>query len=204
MIVPNLFSKKKNDKNIFAILTKLNYLSHYNDEKMNFFMNWYKPSEEYFKYYYKNNDYPDNYKEEIEKGELINFNDGYFFSERNEELAYNGNVYLITGSLSYSCGSVFSAMIKDNKIGILIGEPTGNASTFFAGGDITTVTLPNSVTTLNISCAMYVRTNEEARLKEPDAVYPDVYIPTTFEDYINGKDPCWEYLVENVFSKQED
>lgn len=50
-----------------------------------------------------------------------------------------------------------------------------------------------------ITTHLLVRTKLEARENEPDAIYPDVYIPTTFENHINGRDPVWDYLVENVF-----
>jgi len=177
------------------------YLSRQNGEKMYSFIRLYKPSVETYELW--END-PDSYKEYIENGELYYYDGGIFISERNEELAFNGNVYLITGPNSYSAGTTFAAMIKDNNVGILIGEPTANASTFFTGGGVLTAMLKHTGMGFITSSSLVVRANEEARLREPDAVYPDVYVPTTFEDYINGKDPCWEYLVENVFSKQED
>ncbi len=146
---------------------------------------------------------PDNYQDEIKNEELLYFLGEYIKSEP-DKLAFDGNLYVLIGNMSLSTATIFTGIIKDNKLGILIGEPTGSASSFFAGREFITVNLPNSGIDLEINYAIFVRTNKEARFKEPDAVYPDVYVPTTFEDYINGKDPCWEYLVDNVFSKQKN
>ncbi len=128
------------------------------------------------------------------------FND--YMPYPDEDMQYDGDIYFLCGNNTFSLASIFSALAKDNGYGKLIGEPTGCASISY--GWVIKINLPQTMLDAYIAPYLCVRAKEDALLSEPDAVYPDVYIPTTFEDYINGKDPCWEYLVENVFNKQEN
>lgn len=131
--------------------------------------------------------------------EGIEYESPYYMPYPDEDLQFDGELYLLIGNKTASMGSTLSYIVKDNGYGKLIGEPTGYSSVSHPGAY--SLTLPNTSQTLYLNSYMHVRTDEEARKREPDAIYPDIHIPTTFEDYINGIDPCWEYLVENVFNK---
>ena len=81
-------------------------------------------------------------------------------------------------------------MIKDNGLGTIIGEPTGNAPSSY--GDVPTFQMPNTGFSFTVSHKRFVRPNPD---NDPaDALYPDVPVHTTIDDIINGTDPQLEKL----------
>lgn len=194
----------------------LSYIKNENKNHLYLCEWWYKPSEQfYFRSYGED---PDIYREEIKKGEnikcfseytdLVNLpelgmfydpNSWFYMPYPDEELQFDGELYVLIDNQSFSMASWFAILIKDNEYGTIIGEPTGTSSISHPAG----VYLPHkeTLTTLFLPGIVLIRSNKEALKKEPDGVYPDVYLPTTFEDYLNGVDPCWDYLVKNVFKK---
>lgn len=155
------------------------------------FSHYYKPSKEYYNYYANHN--PSDYQEEIEKGELL-FG-GNFGSPVDVDELWEGKVYVLVSSYSFSMASWFAAIIKDNNYGIVLGEPTGSGSISHRSG--IRIKVPKLNMSMQLTCTLSIRDNVEARKREIDIIYPDIYIPTSFDAYLNGKDPVWDYLEEN-------
>ncbi|MBO8162013.1 MAG: hypothetical protein H0Z24_10335, partial [Thermosipho sp. (in: Bacteria)] len=44
----------------------------------------------------------------------------------NEDLIYKGRIYVLTSSYTFSSGNWFAVVIRDNNLGTIVGEPTGN------------------------------------------------------------------------------
>lgn len=136
--------------------------------------------------------YIDEYGKKIE-------NEDYMPFPGEEDISFDGNIYVLSGSNTKSAGACLASAVKDNKYGKVIGENTGGSSIFFTNP--IEIKLPYSSININIPTLINIRAKKESLKKEPDAVYPDVYTQVSFEDYLNGVDPCWEYIVENVFNK---
>lgn len=116
-----------------------------------------------------------------------------------KELIYNGNLYVLTSSYTFSSANWFAVVIRDNNLGIIIGEPTGNQPTSY--GDILRFQLPVSGFKFNVSHKNFIRPNLD---NDPeDSLYPDIEVYTTIEDILNERDPQIEELIKIVKEKQK-
>ena len=61
---------------------------------------------------------------------------------------FNGSVFILTNVFSYSAAKDFAMLIKDNNLGVLVGEASGNLPDSY--GDCLYFTLPNSKFTLSV------------------------------------------------------
>ncbi|WP_081943582.1 S41 family peptidase [Caloranaerobacter azorensis] len=95
---------------------------------------------------------------------------------------------------TFSSGNWFAVIIKDNNIGKVIGEPTGNQPSSY--GDILSFETPNSGFMFSVSYKKFIRPNTE---NDPeDCLHPDIEVYTTIQDILNGRDPQIEKLIEIV------
>ena len=109
---------------------------------------------------------------------------------QDKGLLFDGNLYVLTSPATFSSGNWFAVIIKDNGLGTVIGEPTGNAPSSY--GDVPTFQMPNTGFSFSVSHKRFVRPNPD---NDPqDALYPDIPVYTTIDDIINGVDPQLEKL----------
>ncbi|MCQ2505493.1 MAG: S41 family peptidase [Saccharofermentans sp.] len=99
---------------------------------------------------------------------MINADHSVNHNDRNEELLFHGNVYVLTTANTFSSGMIFAQYIKDNNLGIIVGEAPGNDPNGY--GEITSFLLPNSGIYMQISTKNWVRADSSAPegLIEPD------------------------------------
>ena len=117
----------------------------------------------------------------------------------NKDLIYNGKLYVLTSSYTFSSANWFAVVIRDNNLGIIIGEPTGNQPSSY--GDILKFQLPVSGFKFSVSHKKWIRPNVD---NDPeDSLYPDVEVYTTIEDILNERDPQIEELIKIVKEKQK-
>ena len=103
-----------------------------------------------------------------------------------------GELYILTSNCTFSGGNWFTVVVRDNDLGEVLGEPTGNSPSSF--GDILSFSLHESGVSFTLSYKKFVR---PARERDPaDCLIPDLEIPVTIEDLLNGTDPVLEYLRE--------
>lgn len=76
-------------------------------------------------------------------------------NNRYEDLVFNGNVYILTSTYSYSSAMDFAMFISDNHIGTVIGETPGNKANCY--GDVLSFKLKNSDLLLRISFKKWYR-----------------------------------------------
>ncbi len=83
---------------------------------------------------------------------------------------FNGNVYVLTSSATYSAAMDFTMCILDNNIGEVVGEASGNVPDSY--GDVGYFTVPNSKLTIGVSVKRWYRIDRSkaGELLEPD--YP--------------------------------
>lgn len=81
----------------------------------------------------------------------------------------------------------------DNNIGVVIGEKSSFSPNSY--GDIIRWTLPNTKVQGFISHKQFFRPN-----KTLDNEIPlEMILPTSFDDYINGVDPCYNWIISNYY-----
>lgn len=91
---------------------------------------------------------------------------------RRSALKYKRNIYVLTDNYTFSAGSMFAGMVKDYQLGTIIGQPTGNLSSFYADPFIW-YQLPNSKITFQVSTSLEVRPNG---IIDTESILPDIYI----------------------------
>ena len=108
----------------------------------------------------------------------------------DKSLLFDGKLFVLTSPATFSSGNWFAVIIRDNDLGTVIGEPTGNAPSSY--GDIATFQMPNTGFSFTVSHKRWARPNPD---NDPEnALYPDIPVFTTIDDIINGTDPQIEKL----------
>lgn len=104
------------------------------------------------------------------------------------------DLYMLTDAGTFSSGNLFAILLRDNNIGTLIGEPTGNRVNF--NGSELAFDIPGTDMYLNISTAKMIR--PDASQGDAPTIDPDVLIVTSRNDIAIGRDPQMEYLLQGA------
>lgn len=116
--------------------------------------------------------------------------DGLAWAERLSNSAFNrkGQVFVAINAFTTSAATQVATFFDRDTEAILIGEPTGDRPNHF--GEMRTMTLPNSGLRLNFS-SKFMRI---LRDKDPDTLAPEIPVPLTFQNFMEGRDPVLAYL----------
>ena len=105
--------------------------------------------------------------------------------------ASTNGVYILIDSGSFSAGVLFPHQLHKGIEGaILVGTPAGQFANTF-GGSIE-YTMPNTGYPFYVS-SMYIWGEKDV---SQDALYPDVLIRQSLEDYKNGIDAALQYVLD--------
>jgi C-terminal processing protease CtpA/Prc len=99
-------------------------------------------------------------------------------------------IYMLVDAGTFSSGNLFAILLRDNGIGTLVGEPTGNRINF--NGSELQFDIPGTDYYLNLSTATMRR--PDAARGDGLAIKPDVLVVTTRDDIAAGRDPQLAYL----------
>lgn len=110
---------------------------------------------------------------------------------QGKEHPFDGDVIWIQGKETFSSAGMLITMAVDNNIGKVIGEPASFAPTHY--GDLIYWSLPNTQTNGQVSHKYFVRPDK----KRGDEIPLAETLPTSFEDYQKGIDPCYEWVKAN-------
>jgi hypothetical protein len=103
---------------------------------------------------------------------------------------FEGDVVVLTDERVFSSGEMLAAVMKANKLGTIVGEPTGGGGT--VPGDGYDFKLPNTGLSLGSSFKLF-RMPEGADQGYP-GVLPDHWVKQTLDDYRAGRDTAMEYV----------
>ncbi|WP_225230599.1 S41 family peptidase [Cytobacillus stercorigallinarum] len=95
---------------------------------------------------------------------------------------YKGELYILTGPGTFSSGTMFATILKDNGLGKLIGEPAGMNSNH--DGEVMIIELPHSKIKVAISQHEFVRPVLDPSGNE--LLNVDIPITRTIGDLMNG------------------
>jgi C-terminal processing protease CtpA/Prc len=119
--------------------------------------------------------------------------------EQQSHLLFNGNIYVLTSTQTFSSGNWFAVVVRDNNLGTVIGEPTGNAPSSY--GDSPSFQMPKTGFKFTVSIKKWTRPDKSSDLE--DSLYPDVLVYTTIEDIKNDRDPQLEKLKEMIMNMEK-
>ncbi len=103
-------------------------------------------------------------------------------NDRNKNLTFEGNVFVLTDNRSFSAAKDFAMLIQDNQLGKIVGEPPANAVNGY--GDVTCFYLPNTGLFVQVSTKKWYRI---------DSNNPDEYV---MPDYPCDSEHCFDKLYE--------
>ncbi|HBU12463.1 MAG TPA: hypothetical protein DEB31_06970 [Clostridiales bacterium] len=95
--------------------------------------------------------------------------DGIVRNEKNNDLLFTGSVYVLTSPETFSSAMLFAQYIKDNHLGIIVGEASGQTASHY--GEVASFTLPNSKLVFGVSTKYMWRADKES---EDAFVSPDI------------------------------
>jgi len=120
------------------------------------------------------------YKQEITKNQIVT----------DKSLLFRKKVYILTSHVTFSSANMFAVYFKDNNLGTIIGEETGNSPS--ACGDIIMAQLPNSHISFNISHKIFNR--PDISKDNDNTLYPDIVVRTTIDDWMSKRDPVMQQV----------
>jgi C-terminal processing protease CtpA/Prc len=117
----------------------------------------------------------------------------YFDINSSNPLLFSGNVYLLTGIETFSSGTDLAMLIKDYKLGTIIGQETGGLPTCY--GDVFSFELPN--TRIDV-CVSYKWSLRPSGIDDNKGVIPDIILNPSIADIISNKDIEMEYTLKQI------
>lgn len=107
--------------------------------------------------------------------------------------SFKGRIYLLTNAVNSSATFSMAWTFQANKLGTIIGEPTGGTKRGLNGGQMFFLTLPNSKFEIDLPVQHYYHKNV------PDeGITPDYVIRTKREDVENNKDRQLEFTLKKI------
>jgi C-terminal processing protease CtpA/Prc len=110
--------------------------------------------------------------------------------------AFRGKVYVMINGGTFSAASIISSNLKGSKRATFVGEETGGAYNGTVAGIMPIIKLPNSEINIKVGLMAVVpfyKTTLEGR-----GIFPDKEIVPTIADYVNGKDPELNWILEDI------
>ena len=107
----------------------------------------------------------------------------------DEDRLFRGNVVFVEGRESFSSASLTLTLVRDNNIGIIVGEKSAGRPCHY--GDVLYALLPNTSTTALVSHKYFIRPNRD--LEAEEYIVPDVEISLNDPH----SDLLWEWIVQN-------
>ena len=99
----------------------------------------------------------------------VPFDQDVIRNRKYDDFTFDGNVYVLTDNDSFSSAMLFAEYIKDNDLGMIIGEAPGNTPNGY--GEIAVFYLPESHLYFQVSTKEFFRVDEDTSDK---LVVPDV------------------------------
>ncbi|WP_411360838.1 S41 family peptidase [Pseudidiomarina salilacus] len=109
---------------------------------------------------------------------------------KSEAKRFTGNVYVLIGPVTYSAAIVFATTVQDNRMGTLVGEPTGGYANQTAQGNL--FNLPHSQLRAYVATRLLVRPNGATAVT---SVVPDIWVQP---DMASGSDTALTKIKELV------
>jgi C-terminal processing protease CtpA/Prc len=110
--------------------------------------------------------------------------------------AFKGKMYVMINGSTFSAASILSSNLKGSKRATFVGEETGGGYNGTVAGIMPVLKLPHSKIKVTIGLmvvAPFYKTKIEGR-----GIFPDKEILPTLNDYIGGKDPELNWILEDI------
>lgn len=114
---------------------------------------------------------------------MINNDDGICQNSQYEDLIFDGNLFVLTNTYTYSAAMMFAQLISDNGFGTIIGETPGNAAISYT--EITVFQLDKTGLGITVSTAYCLRADpSKGAFVIPDVECPSAQAMDVLKEYI--------------------
>lgn len=110
--------------------------------------------------------------------------------KEHEKLNQTDKLFVIVGRRTFSSAVLNALQMKNRTNATFAGEPSGGKPNHF--GEIKYFKLPNSGLFVSYSTKYFSYSEEDT-----DAIYPDIPVELTIEDYLNNRDPVLEKILKH-------
>jgi len=111
---------------------------------------------------------------------------------------FKGKVYGLIGGNTFSAASAFALSAKNDKNITLVGEETGGGYYFHTGQYPVVYELPNSKIMVRMPFVKIDKYVIDNSVPKGSGILPDIEIPLTIKDLIDGKDSQLDYVVKRI------
>lgn len=111
-----------------------------------------------------------------------------------DSIDWKSGVYVLINNITFSAAMSNAAQFQQLLNAKLVGEPTGARPSGYQ--DMGSFTLPNSKLDVTWSKRLY-RFNDNQK----NALYPDVNVPFTIQDYLDRKDPQLLWIMNDIAAR---
>ena len=132
------------------------------------------------------------YDTDLVDSEFGNMMSDLFVMNHNRDSLFTGNVIFMQGEDTFSSAGDLITTAVDNGIGIIIGDNGVYSPQGY--GDLLYWELPNTHIQGFVSHKIFMR--PDATKHNEDAIIPDIPLHETWNDFQNGIDPCWKWVIE--------
>jgi len=108
-------------------------------------------------------------------------------------LLFDGKVYILISTFTFSSGTDCAMLFKDYYIGTIVGQETGGLPTGY--GDEYRFKLPNSGLNARVSWKYFIRPSGQ---DDGKGVIPDILIRYSIDDLLSGKDLEMDYVLKRI------
>lgn len=115
-----------------------------------------------------------------------------------QELLFSGRLFVLTSPNTFSSANMFAAVLQDNGIAMIVGEPTGNKPSCY--GHPLSFQMPRTGIYFKISHKQFFR--PDSSFDQIDAVYPDVEVYRQIDDVLYDKDSQIDKLTTLIKMKE--
>ena len=107
-------------------------------------------------------------------GRYLHKNENIVCHNEKKPQVFDGQLYVLTNSKTYSAAMDFAMLIADNDLGVIVGEPSGNLPDSY--GDILSFQMPNSKLMLGVSYKRWYRIDQS---KSGQPILPDYEVSSS-------------------------
>ncbi|WP_027383518.1 S41 family peptidase [Epilithonimonas caeni] len=107
---------------------------------------------------------------------------------QNRDINRKGHLFVVLGRDTFSSAILNATDFQEETKAIFVGEETSGKPNHY--GEIQSFELPNSKLKLTYSTYYFIRTKK----KNINTIKPDHVVEVSFDDYINGIDPVFEFI----------
>ena len=112
---------------------------------------------------------------------------------KENDLRFNGDVYIITSNFTFSTATDFAAIVKDHELGTIVGEETGGLASCY--GDVIRDRLPNTELSFGVSYKYFLR---PSGFDNGRGVKPDIKLDISELKYWYDSDSYKEMVIKSI------